>query len=314
MRSAPTNPSENCCFAALAVQFKVRILKYLIVTFFCNDCDAYWRVAFRAIQDELNLEEVYVLGTNCADNSPTPEAAQNFIRHGVKIEDNDIRGYEFMQDFKVHVKTGDSYITKPYFVLPGTIAQTSIAPSCLACFDYTNGLADVVVGYMGAPLRSNTRMDASLQTLTIRNQRGERMVRAALNASRLRLEKPASGVGGHERLASATVASDSVVMAMIGGEVKENGMPIWLGEIIAVAMQTIGPKGVNFARYSIDYHILRNYLHMLEQWGEERTQRATPAYALDIVDHYRKADRTFAELESKVTGQKREPVSKMPAR
>ena len=31
--------------------------------------------AFRAVQDDLGLEEVYVLGTNCADNSPTPEAA-----------------------------------------------------------------------------------------------------------------------------------------------------------------------------------------------------------------------------------------------
>lgn len=26
-----------------------------------------------------------------------------------------------------------------------------IAPSCYSCFDYPNGLADMVVGYMGVP-------------------------------------------------------------------------------------------------------------------------------------------------------------------
>ncbi len=36
--------------------------------------------AFRSIQDQLGLEQVYVLGTNCADNSPTPEAAQNLFK------------------------------------------------------------------------------------------------------------------------------------------------------------------------------------------------------------------------------------------
>jgi hypothetical protein len=248
------------------------------------------------------LEEVYVLGTNCADNSPTPEAAENFIRNGVKVDgDINIQGYEFMQDFKVHVKTDDSYIRKPYFVLPGTIAQASIAPSCLACFDYTNGLADVVVGYMGAPLEPNSRMDASYQTLTIRNERGHLMVDTAVNASRLRVGDPASGSGSHEKLASATVGSDSIVMAMVGGDIKEQGMPGWLGEVMAFAMRNIGPKGVNFARYSIDYHILRNYLHVVDQWGEERAKVALPKYARDIVEYYLKNDRSIAELDAKLT-------------
>lgn len=258
--------------------------------------------AFRKVQDELGLEEVYVLGTNCADNSPTPEAAENFIRNGVKVDGDNIQGYEFMQDFKVHVKTDDSYVMKPYFVLPGTIAEASIAPSCLACFDYTNGLADVVVGYMGAPLELNTRMDASYQTLTIRNERGYSMVDTAVNASRLRLGDPASGSGSHEKLASATVGSDSIVMAMVGGDIKEQGMPGWLGEVMAFAMRNIGPKGVNFARYSIDYHILRNYLHVVDQWGEERAQVALPKYARDIVEYYLKEDKSIAELDAKLTG------------
>jgi coenzyme F420-reducing hydrogenase beta subunit len=141
--------------------------------------------AFRAVEGDLNLEKVYVLGTNCVDNSPTPNAAREFVRNGVKVESDNVKGYEFMQDFRVHVKTGDTYTKTPYFVLPGTIAEASIATSCLACFDYTNGLVDVVVGYMGAPLDGSDRMDEALQTITIRNDNGATMLRAAMVRNRL---------------------------------------------------------------------------------------------------------------------------------
>ena len=53
--------------------------------------------AFRAIQHTLQLDEVYVLGTNCADNSPTPEDAREFLRRSVPdMENKKILGYEFM--------------------------------------------------------------------------------------------------------------------------------------------------------------------------------------------------------------------------
>lgn len=80
--------------------------------------------AFRAIQHELQLQQVYVLGTNCADNSPTPEDAREFLRRSVPeiTESKKVLGYEFMQDFRVHVKYDDgsgspspSYERKPYF-------------------------------------------------------------------------------------------------------------------------------------------------------------------------------------------------------
>eukprot|EP00980_Cylindrotheca_fusiformis_P001630 scaffold368_cov125-Cylindrotheca_fusiformis.AAC.8 len=260
--------------------------------------------AFRAIQSDLGLEEVFVLGTNCADNSPTPEAANDFIQKGIQIDGSKVLGYEFMQDFRVHVKTTDSYVTKPYFTLPGTIAEPSIATSCLACFDYTNGLADVVVGYMGAPLKPKARMDESYQTLTIRNPRGARMVQAAIESSRLVVGKEALGEGNHEMLASATVAGDSIVMSMLGVPPKESGMPSLLGEVMAFVIQKFGPKGTNFARYSIDYHILRNYLHVLDEWGEDRTKESLPKYALDIVNYYLNTDKKMKELASQINMKK----------
>ncbi|MGK3736435.1 MAG: coenzyme F420-reducing hydrogenase beta subunit [Bacillariaceae sp.] len=270
--------------------------------------------AFRAIQSDLDLDEVYVIGTNCADNSPTSEAARNFILDGVQIDQDSmdkVQGYEFMQDFQVHVKTTDSYITKPYFTLPGTIAEASIAKSCRKCFDYTNGLADIVVGYMGAPLvekegrkKGATRMDESLQTLTIRNKRGAKMAEIAQKASRLTIKGKAVGKGSHEKLASATVASDAIVMAMVGKSVPEKGMPKILGQIMAFGMTRLGPKGINFARYSIDYHILRNYLYTLkvEEGNQERAKMKLPQNAMDIVDYYQENDAEFANLVSKIQG------------
>ncbi|KAL3912487.1 MAG: hypothetical protein SGILL_006864, partial [Bacillariaceae sp.] len=270
--------------------------------------------AFRAIQDDLDLDEVYVLGTNCADNSPTTEAAQTFIRDGVKIDDaSNVQGYEFMQDFKVHVKTEDSYITKPYFTLPGTIAEQSIATSCRACFDYTNALADVVVGYMGAPLNDNARMDESYQTLTIRNERGAKMVQTAFEASRLILGEDATGKGSHETLALATINSDALVLAMVDQAVPEAGMPGWMGEFMAFGMTRFGPKGINFARYSIDYHVLRNYLHVLDAWGKERAQQSTPEYARAIVKHYLEDDDDFAKLASLIEAKQKQRTTAFTA-
>ncbi|EED95522.1 hypothetical protein THAPSDRAFT_14482, partial [Thalassiosira pseudonana CCMP1335] len=247
--------------------------------------------AFRAIEHELPLEEVYVLGTNCADNSPTPEAAREFLRRIVPdvSREKTILGYEFMQDFRVHVKYEGinkilSYERLPYFSLPGDVAEFAISDSCLACFDYTNALADVVVGYMAAPLDSNS-MEQSYQTITVRNSRGELMVQSALEAGRLTLGSVATGSGSHESFVSATVSADNVVQAMVGGELKTEGMPRFVGNIVASVMRAVGPKGVNFARYSLDYHLLRNYLHVIDEWGEGG-KSMVPEYATTIVKKY----------------------------
>ena len=274
--------------------------------------------AFRAVQDKLNLQQVYVLGTNCVDNSPTAVAAENFVRQGLQIPlSTNVVGYEFMQDLRVHVKTTTTtttttaasdkrgYVTKPYFSLPGTIAAPSIATSCLACFDYTNGLADIVVGYMGAPLQQNRRMDESDQTLTVRNARGEEMVEAAVQARRIQLGEVAKGEGSYQKQAVMTVQADSIVQAMLGKKIPKQGLPVWAGEIMAFVLRRIGPKGVNFARYSIDYHILRNYLHVVNEWDQAIANKMMPTYARDIVQHYVSNEPDFQSLVDQVADMKK---------
>ena len=181
--------------------------------------------------------------------------------------------------------------------LPGDVAQFAIADSCLACFDYTNALADVVVGYMAAPYeRKNFQMHQSQQTITVRNSRGQRMIQTTVDAGRLEVGPVASGIGQHEKFTSATVSSDNIVQAMVGGKLREQGMPRFLGEIMASLLSSTGPKGVNFARYSIDYHVLRNYLHILDEWGAEQAYKMLPEYARSITDHYFETDDGFRRI------------------
>lgn len=256
--------------------------------------------ALRSIENELGIE-IFILGTNCVDNSPSPGAAAEFIEKGAKVFSDSVRGYEFMQDFRVHVKTEETYLTIPYFCLPGTIAESSIAKSCRSCFDYTNALADVVVGYMAAPLDGKSRMDESWQTVTVRNERGNQMVETAITQGRLEVGDIARGSGDHQQLAIATTKSDALVQAMVGGKVQENGMPLWLGSIMVTVLRKVSAKGIAFARYSIDYHIVRNYFHVLNEWGEHRARSSTPQFALEIVDEYLEMDSTLKGYAAKLT-------------
>ena len=122
------------------------------------------------------------------------------------------------------------------------------------------------------------------------------MIQSAISAGRLQLGPDATGKGTHEKVAMATVSSDNLVQKMVGGEMKTEGMPRFLGEIMATVMTGVGPKGVSFARYSIDYHILRNYLHCLDVWGEQTTKQMVPQYSADIVKQYFDKSEPFREL------------------
>ena len=74
-----------------------------------------------------------------------------------------------MQDYRVHFKHEDgSTETVPFFGLKTNQLKDVFAPSCMSCFDYVNSLADLVVGYMGAPF--------GWQWIVVRNDTGQEML------------------------------------------------------------------------------------------------------------------------------------------
>ncbi|KAI3928647.1 hypothetical protein MKW98_024248 [Papaver atlanticum] len=237
--------------------------------------------ALRSVEQHLNLEKLYVLGTNCVDNG-TREGLEKFL-NAASSEPETILHYEFMQDYKVHMKHLDGHIEEvPYFCLPANDLVDVIAPSCYSCFDYTNGLADLVVGYMGVPKYSGVSMPKHPQYITVRNQRGKKMLNLVKNLLEI---TPTISTGDRRPFVMETVKADDAAKM---GKGPSQPAPKFVGNLIAFILNLIGPKGLEFARYSLDYHTIRNYLYVNRTWGKQRADKHMPSYAKKIVDRYNK--------------------------
>uniref|UniRef100_A0A2P2M1R9 Uncharacterized protein MANES_15G048100 n=1 Tax=Rhizophora mucronata TaxID=61149 RepID=A0A2P2M1R9_RHIMU len=237
--------------------------------------------ALRSVEHYLNLEKLYVLGTNCVDNG-TREGLDKFLK-AASDEPETVLHYEFMQDYKVHLKHLDGHIEEvPYFCLPAKELVDVIAPSCYSCFDYTNALADLVVGYMGVPKYSGINMTQHPQYITVRNERGREMLDLVKNILEI---TPTTSSGDRRPFVMETVKADDDAKF---GRGPSHPAPRFVGNIIAFLLNLIGPKGLEFARYSLDYHTIRNYLYTVRAWGKERADRHAPSYAKKIIAAYNK--------------------------
>jgi 3,8-divinyl protochlorophyllide a 8-vinyl-reductase (ferredoxin) len=223
--------------------------------------------ALRAVEKELGLEKLYVLGTPCTDNV-TRAGLQKFLETTSKSPDTVVH-YEFMQDYRVHFKHADGSIEKvPFFGLKTNKLKDVFAPSCLSCFDYVNSLADLVVGYMGAPF--------GWQWIVVRNQRGQEMLDLVL-----------------EELDTQPVAAQGNRKAAVQNSIPayDQGvtLPMWAAQMMGVVIEKIGPKGLEYARFSIDSHFTRNYLYVKRNYPEKLAAHV-PEYAQKIVAQYQLPD------------------------
>ncbi|MEC4805697.1 MAG: Coenzyme F420 hydrogenase/dehydrogenase, beta subunit C-terminal domain [Jaaginema sp. PMC 1079.18] len=220
--------------------------------------------ALRAVQDDLGLEKLYVLGTPCVDNV-TRDGLQKFLETTSKSPDTVVH-YEFMQDFRVHFKHEDGSIEKvPFFGLKTNQLKDVFAPSCMSCFDYVNSLADLVVGYMGAPF--------GWQWIMVRNDTGREMLELVKD----QLETQQVSTKGDRAAA---------VQQSIPAYDKGVTLPMWAAKLMGVAIERIGPKGLEYARFSIDSHFTRNYLYVKRN-HPEKLEAHVPEFAKRIVSQYK---------------------------
>ena len=220
--------------------------------------------ALRAVEQELGLEKLYVLGTPCVDNV-SREGLQKFLDTTSKSPETVVH-YEFMQDFRIHFKHEDGSIEKvPFFGLKTNKLKDVFAPSCMSCFDYVNSLADLVVGYMGAPF--------GWQWIVVRNETGSQMLDLV-----------------REQLDTQEVMSkgdrSSAVQQSIPAYDKGVTLPMWAAKMMGVVIEQIGPKGLEYARFSIDSHFTRNYLYLKRNYPQKLEQHV-PEYAKKIVGQYK---------------------------
>jgi 3,8-divinyl protochlorophyllide a 8-vinyl-reductase (ferredoxin) len=220
--------------------------------------------ALRAVEKQLGLEKLYVLGTPCVDNV-SRAGLQTFLETTSKSPDTVVH-YEFMQDFRVHFKHEDGSVELvPFFGLNTKKLKDIFAPSCMSCFDYTNGLADLVVGYMGAPF--------GWQWIMVRNQIGQEM----LDLVQDQLDtQPVMSQGNRKPAVQQSIpAYDRAVT-----------LPMWAAKLMGVAIERIGPKGLEYARFSIDSHFTRNYLYVKRNHPEKLADHV-PEFAKRIVSQYK---------------------------
>lgn len=223
--------------------------------------------ALRAVEQKLGLEKLYVLGTPCVDNV-TRAGLQKFLDTTSRSPDTVVH-YEFMQDFRVHFRHEDgSTETVPFFGLKTNQLKDVFAPSCMSCFDYVNSLADLVVGYMGAPF--------GWQWIVVRNDRGQEM----LDLVQDQIETQPVMSQGDRR---------NAVQQSIPAYDKGVTLPMWASKLMGVVIEKIGPKGLEYARFSIDSHFTRNYLYVKRNYPEKLDDHV-PDYAKRIVDQYKLPD------------------------
>ena len=220
--------------------------------------------ALRAVEKELGLEKLYVLGTPCVDNV-SRAGLQKFLETTSRSPDTVVH-YEFMQDFRIHFKHEDGSSEKvPFFGLKTNQLKDVFAPSCMSCFDYVNSLADLVVGYMGAPF--------GWQWIVVRNETGKQM----LDLVREQLDtQPVMSQGDRS----------AAVQQSIPAYDKGVTLPMWAAKMMGVVIERIGPKGLEYARFSIDSHFTRNYLHLQRNYPE-KLESHVPEYAKKIVAQYK---------------------------
>lgn len=220
--------------------------------------------ALRAVEKELGLEKLYVLGTPCVDNV-TRAGLQTFLETTSRSPDTVVH-YEFMQDFRVHFKHEDgSTETVPFFGLKTNKLKDVFAPSCMSCFDYVNSLADLVVGYMGAPF--------GWQWIVVRNDTGKEML--DLVQDQLDTQPVMSQGNRKEAVQQSIPAYDKGVT-----------LPMWAAKLMGVVIEKIGPKGLEYARFSIDSHFTRNYLYVKRNYPEKLAAHV-PEFAKRIVGEYK---------------------------
>lgn len=220
--------------------------------------------ALRAVEKELGLEQLYVLGTPCVDNV-TRAGLQKFLDTTSRSPETVVY-YEFMQDFRVHFKHSDgSTETVPFFGLKTNQLKDVFAPSCMSCFDYVNGLADLVVGYMGAPF--------GWQWLTVRNDRGQEMLDMVMD--QLDTQPVMAQGDRHQAVQQSIPAYDQGVT-----------LPMWAAKLMGVFIERFGPKGLEYARFSIDSHFTRNYLYVKRHYPEKLAEHV-PDFAKRIVSQYK---------------------------
>ncbi|MEO0410364.1 MAG: Coenzyme F420 hydrogenase/dehydrogenase, beta subunit C-terminal domain [Pseudomonadota bacterium] len=229
-------------------------------------CQVY---ALRALEDELGLERLFVIGTPCSDNTTT----ENFHTFLSLLADDpsSVTYFEFRADYHVELRFDDGRKREiPFLKLPISKLPKDFFPiTCQTCVDYTNALADITVGYMGGQ---------GEQWLIVRNERGEELV--SLLGDELNVAPP-----GSRGKRKASVAGFKKNTERAAGGLPLRAMPDFMRPIVAWLMPKIGPAGQEFARARVEMKAVETVLH-LRQRLPQQMKNMIPDHVWALVEAY----------------------------
>ena len=229
-------------------------------------CQVY---ALRALEKELGLEKLYVIGTPCSDNTTT-ENFHHFLSM-ISSEPEEINYLEFRADYHVEVRFKNGKRKEiPFLQLPLSTLPNDFFPlTCRTCVDYTNVLSDITVGYMGGQ---------GEQWLIVRNHRGEEL----LNLLGDEVHTSTPGTAGKRH--SAVVGFMKNVERAAGG-LPLRKMPNWLRPIVGWLMPKVGPRGLEFARTRVEMKAIETVLHLRREQPAKMASMV-PKHIWPLVEPY----------------------------
>ncbi len=182
----------------------------------------------RQAEAELGLERLDIIGIPCSDNVTYED--QQFFLKTISCSPGTVVHYEFMPDFSLWLRHENGQRERVNFI------------------DFPNALADLTIGYMGAPL--------GWQWVLARTARGVEL----LDLLRPDLEsRPLSESGDRTRGMPRYIQ----MLAKTPGK-----PPKLVRLLIAFLQRRRGPKGLEFARAIIEMKLLRNYSYVRDKFPQ----------------------------------------------
>ncbi len=221
----------------------------------------------RAVEQELGLEQLYVIGIPCSDNVTYPDL-QHFLRL-VSRSPETIVHYEFMQDFSLWMRHTDNTIERVNFIdFPMDKLENVFPSACLSCFDYPNTLADLTVGYMGARL--------GWQWL---------LVRTGLGQVLFDLIAPDLEFGELSERGNRRRGMPRYIEMLARQRAKP---PALIRKLIVFLQRRRGPQGLEFARSVIEMKLLRNLQYVRSKFARQEA-RVVPYHVYEALQPYAEA-------------------------
>jgi coenzyme F420 hydrogenase subunit beta len=227
----------------------------------------------KGLKEQGKLDELFVIGTPCSDNTTTENFHEFLELIGTDIDrkSSEINYLEFKANYHVELRFTDGKRKEiPFLKLPLSKLRPDFFPlTCRTCVDYTNVLSDITVGYMAG---------SGEQWLVVRNNKGQSLVE--MLGDELVLEAPKNG---GKRAGPVKGFLKNVELA--AGGLPVQSMPNWLRPIVAWLMPKVGPKGLEFARARVEMKALETIVHLRRE-HPKKMKNMVPAHVWELAKPY----------------------------